>query len=115
VRHQDRQQRRRSRDFPGHAHELTFTCYQRYRFLSVERPCLWLADAIGRARTLHDFALWAFVFMPEHVHLIIAPRREASSVSAILQSIKQPVAQRALRHLRKRSAVPVMAGGRTPT
>ena len=25
---------------PGHAHELTFSCYHRYRFLAAERTCL---------------------------------------------------------------------------
>jgi putative transposase len=37
--------------------------------------------------------------MPEHVHLIIRPRRPDHAVSAILQSIKQPVGQRAVTFL----------------
>ncbi len=49
---------------------------------------------------MRDFALWAFVFMPEHVHLIIIrPRSTAHEISAILQSIKQPVGQRAVAYL----------------
>ena len=92
-------QRRRGFNEPGHAHELTFSCDRRYRFLTAERTCGWLAEAIERARSKHDFALWAFVFMPEHVHLVIRPRRRDYAVSAILQSIKQPVGQRAVTFL----------------
>ena len=58
---------------PGHAHELTFSCYRRFRFLKAERTCQWLAHAIDVARGRWDFELWAFVFMPEHVHLIVRP------------------------------------------
>ncbi len=37
--------------------------------------------------------------MPEHVHLIIQPRQPMYVISAILQSIKQPVGQRAVTFL----------------
>jgi putative transposase len=99
MHHQERFHRRRGFNEPGHAHELTFSCYRRYRYLTAERTCGWLAGAIERARTKHDFALWAFVFMPEHVHLTIRPRQPDHTVSAILQSIKQPVGQRAVSYL----------------
>jgi putative transposase len=99
MHHRDRSRRRRAINEPGHAHELTFSCYRRFRFLSAERPCRWLAEAIDRARTKHDFALWAFVFMPDHAHLIIHPRRPGYSISAILQAIKQPVGRRAVAYL----------------
>jgi putative transposase len=59
----------------GHAHELTFSCFHRYAFLKAERTCQWLADAIDEARKRLDFAVWAYVFMPEHVHIIVYPRR----------------------------------------
>jgi len=100
MHHHKRSHRRQAFNEPGHAHELTFSCYRRYRFLAAERTCEWLAAAITRARTKHDFALWAFVFMPDHVHLIIQPRPPYHSISAILQSIKQPVGQRALSFLK---------------
>ena len=62
-----RHRHRRSFNEPGHAHELTFTCYRRFRFLAAERTRDWLARAIDEARAKLDFALWAFVFMPEHL------------------------------------------------
>jgi putative transposase len=99
MHYRERSRRRRSLDLPGHAHELTFTCYRRHPFLSAERTCHWLADSVESARRKHDFALWAFVFMPDHAHLILRPSPERPSVSAILKSIKQPVGQRALAYL----------------
>jgi len=37
-------------DLPGHAHGLTFSCYQRRPFLRSPRACSHLADALTRAR-----------------------------------------------------------------
>ncbi len=88
---------------PGHAHEITFTCYRRYQFLKAERTCAWLAEAIDEARKEHDFALWAYVFMPEHVHLVIYPRPEQYDVRLILKAIKQPVGRKAVSYLRRQA------------
>ena len=62
---ENRQRRRHSFNLPGHAHELTFSCYRRFPFLRAERTCLWLVDAIQAARVQHDFDVWAFVYMSE--------------------------------------------------
>lgn len=92
--------RRPASNEPGQAHELTFSCFHRYRFLNAERTCQWLANAIDEAREELDFALWAYVFMPEHVHLIVYPRRPQYDIALILQAIKAPVGRKAIRHLR---------------
>jgi len=76
-----------------HAHFLTFSCFQRRDFLTKDRTRMWLVHAIEKARTKHQFHLWAYVLMPEHVHLVLWPTRRDYSIAAILQSIKQPVAR----------------------
>ena len=43
-------------------------------FLQSERTCQWLADALEHSRQQLEFSLWAYVFMPEHVHLIVFPQ-----------------------------------------
>ena len=86
---------------PGHAHELTFSCFRRRAFLSKDRTRDWLAEAIVRAKAKHTFHLWAYVFMLEHAHLLIWPSEPKYSIEAILQSIKQSLSRRALIHLRK--------------
>jgi putative transposase len=95
----DRNSRRHNIDEPHHAHTLTFSCYKGYQFLAAERTCRWLAEAIDAARATLDFSLWAYVFMPEHVHLIIFPRKRDYSTSAIRKAIKEPVGRQAVRYL----------------
>lgn len=73
-------------------HELTFSCYHRFQFLAKERTCQWLADTIDEARVKWNFDLWAYVFMPEHVHLIVHPRDAAD----IRQAMKEPCARNAI-------------------
>jgi putative transposase len=91
---------RRNFNEPGHAHELTFSCYQRFPFLKSERTCAWLADSIGAARKSLNFDLWAYVFMPEHVHLIVRPRQTVYDKASIRQAIKAPVARLAIEFLK---------------
>jgi len=88
----------------GHAHELTFNCYLNRPFLSRERTCEYLVDSLDAARRKCDFDLWAYVFMPNHVHLVICPRREAYSISEILLAIKQPVSRKAIAYLKEHNA-----------
>jgi putative transposase len=92
---------RRNFNEPGHAHVLTFSCYHGYHFLAAERTCAWLAEAINNARQELDFALWAYVFMPEHAHLIVWPRKSVYDIADIRQAIKSPVGRKAVRYMTK--------------
>ena len=74
--------RRQATNEPGDAHELTFTCFRSYPFLSAERTCQWLAEEVNEARRALDFQLWAYVFMPEHVHLLVYPNRPFYEMAA---------------------------------
>jgi putative transposase len=90
--------RKRCRRFnlPGHAHYLTFSCFQRQPFLSRDRSRQWLAEAIGFARTKYQYELWAYVIMPEHAHVIVFPTVASYDISDFLNSVKQSVSKRAL-------------------
>jgi putative transposase len=101
MRWQDRQQRPQAYNDAGHAHELTFSCYQRFPFLSKDRTCQWLADAIAEARDELRFSCWAYVFMPDHVHLIVHPHDRVYDASEFLRRIKEPVGRRAVAYLRR--------------
>jgi putative transposase len=85
----------------GHAHELTFSCYKRQPFLINDKPKEFLVTAINKAREKHQFDLWAYVFMPEHIHLFIFPRSEEYSISDILKSIKQSVSRKVVNLLKE--------------
>lgn len=87
-------------DFPGHAHFLTFSCYRRMQLLSKDRTRLWFIEALGNARVKRQFDLWAWVIMPEHVHLLIYPREPHYSTSKILASLKRRVGCQAIQFLK---------------
>ena len=91
--------RRHNYNDPGHAHALTFSCYNGYPFLESERTCQWLADSVEDARTIFGFALLAYVFMPDHAHLLVLPLTADYDISRIRHAIKSPVARRAVRFL----------------
>jgi len=88
---------------PGHAHFLTFSCFHRRQFLTNDSIRLWLVDSIRFARERHAFSLWAYVFMPDHVHLLIHPTPEDYSMSKILRNIKEQPARKAIRLWRETS------------
>ena len=94
--------RKRCRRFneAGHAHALTFSCFQRQAFLSRDRTRRWVLEAIESAREAHRFHVWAYVLMPEHVHFLIWPQIAEYDIGAILSSLKQPVAKKAVNHVR---------------
>ncbi len=88
-------------NIPGHAHELTFSCYKRRPFLKGNRAKQFLADAINTSLDEYNFDIWAYVFMPEHAHILIFPSEDDYSISKILKSIKQPVSRKMIGYLRK--------------
>jgi putative transposase len=94
-----RRTHRRNYNIPGHAHVLTFSCFHRYPFLAADRTRQWLADAIDTARQQCDFSLWAYVFMPEHAHLLIYPRGDMYSIADIRHAIKRPVGMKAVQYI----------------
>jgi len=88
-------------NIPGDAHALSFACFRNRRFLNYSLTRKYFIEALSAARKKHNFHIWAYVIMPEHAHLLIFPRNESYSISDILQSIKQPVARKAIRFLRQ--------------
>jgi putative transposase len=86
-------------DLPGDAHFLTFSCYRRLPLLSKDRTRKWFVEALAAARNKHGFHLWAWVIMPEHIHLLIYPDARRAKIANILADIKRPVAQRAIAYL----------------
>ena len=85
---------------PGQPRELTFSCYHQYVFLSRDRTREWLCEALDEARAECGFPLWAYVIMPEHVHLLVYPGDAPEKMPRFLQAVKEPVARKAIRHLK---------------
>jgi REP element-mobilizing transposase RayT len=77
-------------DEPGAFHELTFSCYRRMPLLTNNRWRAMLSEAITAALGRQAFRLVAFVYMPEHVHLLVYPVGPAAMVENLLRAIKRP-------------------------
>jgi putative transposase len=90
-----------SYNIPGHAHELTFSCFHRLRLLNRGRSRRWFVDAMESARRDHRFHIWAYVIMPEHIHIIIHPQEPNYQIKLIRTALKVPVQRRALRYLHR--------------
>jgi len=87
-------------DIPGSAHYLTFSCFARRPFFTGRRSPQWFVDAVDQARAKLHFDLWAWVIMPEHVHLLILPA-EGVGISQVLYQVKKPVTTWALSWTRR--------------
>jgi putative transposase len=48
-----------------------------------------------------DVALWAYVIMPEHVHVLLCPRRAPYEMRRILVALKRPVSDAAREYLER--------------
>lgn len=79
---------------PYHFHELTFSCYRRMPLLTNDTSCSMLTESIERAMHRHGYSLIAFVYMPEHVHLLVFPQDTASRIDELLKAIKRPFSYR---------------------
>jgi putative transposase len=92
-------------DLPGDAHFLAFSCFQRLRLLSKDRTRKWFIEALENARRKHRFHLWAWVIMPEHVHLLIYPTStDPGHIATVLGELKRPVGGRAIVFLIERKS-----------
>jgi putative transposase len=58
----------------GDTHFITFSCYKRRPLLNNNDALSILGASLSDACITTDTALWSYVFMPEHVHLLIHPR-----------------------------------------
>lgn len=75
---------------PGDLHELTFSCYHRLPLLTNDQWRRQLGECIDEAGSQTGIQLAAFVFMPEHLHLLVAPTSSEPEIDRYLALIKQP-------------------------
>ncbi|MEW6533846.1 MAG: transposase [Thermodesulfobacteriota bacterium] len=95
-------------DEPGHFHELTFSCYNRMPLLNNDSCRLLLTESVDRAMRRHGYLLIAFVYMPEHVHLLVFPQDGASRIDRLLKAIKRPSSYR-IKQLLTNTRSPLLA------
>jgi len=79
----------------GQPRELTFSCYHHYAFLSHDRTREWFYEAWTR----FALQLWAYVVMPEHVHVLAYPGEAPERMSGFLRTVKLEMDQGVLEEL----------------
>lgn len=94
---------RRRFDNENTPHELTFSCYHGYKFLARDRARRWFVESLEDARKRWSVDLWAWVVMPEHVHVIVVPRDSLTSMGQFQGFIKERVARQAIHWLEQHS------------
>jgi len=75
---------------PGDFHEFTFSCYQRRPLLTNDDWRRRLSCHLDEANQQEGMRLVAFVFMPEHLHLLVLPTTPEPDLGRYLARIKQP-------------------------
>jgi putative transposase len=56
----------------GHDHFLTFSCYDRKPYLRSAAARDLFEQSLERTRRKYGFDIFAYVVMPEHVHLLVS-------------------------------------------
>ncbi len=87
-------------EIAGEVRFITFSCQRRLPLLASARMCEVFMDALGAARLRYGVRVFAWVLMPEHVHLLLMPRGD-STIETFLRSLKMAVAKRAIEGWKK--------------
>jgi putative transposase len=74
-------------------HFITFTCYQRRKFLASVRSKNIAVRILGEVRARFKFQLLGYVLMPDHVHLLISEPTGSTPAKA-MQVFKQRVSRK---------------------
>jgi putative transposase len=69
----------------GHLHFITFSCHNRLPYLDSPKTKEILEHVIERTRRSHNFVLYAYVLMPEHVHLLLSEPKNLSSTLRVIK------------------------------
>ena len=84
---------------PGNAHALTFSCRHHLPLLAGDSSREWFCDAVNIVSKDLNYSVWAYVIMPDHVHLLVFPNEEPYSISSYLKRLKQSVSRKAKKWL----------------
>lgn len=75
-------------------HFLTFSCYRRQSFLATPEARSTLEQILEEARAQHSLLIFAYVLMPEHIHLLTDEPPDGT-LATFLQVLKErPMAPR---------------------
>jgi putative transposase len=77
----------------GQSHFITFCCYHRRKLLTSHTSMRVFELALERVRRTFGLRIYAYVVMPEHVHVLLS-EPERQTLADALKSLKQGVSRR---------------------
>lgn len=86
---------------PGHAHELTLSCYRRLKLLGKDETKRLFLSELDKARKKLQYEVWAYVIMPEHVHLLVWPRLREYRIQDFRKTLKERSGKAVLNWIRE--------------
>jgi len=92
---------RKSWDTDWDVHSLTFSTFGRQPFFPGAHAAGWFLETLAAARKRCPFHLFAYVIMPEHVHVVVQPL-PGVAMRTVLWHLKRPMTTRVLAWVRAR-------------
>ena len=80
----------------GHARYLTCSCFRRLPLFGNDHIKDSFLDQLLLVRQRVSFSLYAWVIMPEHIHLLLTPHLPEVTVTDVLRAMKRPFASTVL-------------------
>ncbi|MFZ3263733.1 MAG: transposase [Terriglobales bacterium] len=77
----------------GHSHFVTFSCHHRQQLLTADSGKRIFERALERVRRSFGLQVYAYVVMPEHIHLLVG-EPDRGLLADALKSLKQGVSRR---------------------
>ena len=88
----------------NHARYLTCSCYHRLELFENDQIKDAFAEHLRFVQRVAVFDLFAWVVMPEHIHLLLRPAEPAQTVTQILRRLKGPFGRRVITRWRELDA-----------
>jgi putative transposase len=76
----------------GADHFLTFSCYRRLPLLDTDRARTLFLEQLEQLRIRHQFFVFGYVLMPEHVHILLSEPK-AHPLATTLNVLKHETSQ----------------------
>ena len=76
----------------GHNHAINFCCYHHLPYLNTQESRDIFEHSLEQARRKYNFAILAYVVMPDHVHLLVS-EPPVQPLSKAIQSFKLSVSK----------------------
>ena len=77
-------------DYKGcYSYSITICTHEKKPVFKDSNLVRWLIDALAEKSDSYNFKIWAYCFMPDHLHLLMEGRNDDSDTKGFISSYKQ--------------------------